>query len=838
MRCRAASFAGLKGLLIAGALGTLLALVRPTASFLSVVLAVEPPVADPFADDQAAKPSPPAKSVEPPSADGAAPAADLLGSYLPRAADAAVDDYTLADDPQAPRPQTPATYQELLAERQKLDDTVWKGERLAQEHERAFVSLWDDLLATKDPYTVLRAFPFDELRIGGLGKSMELDWGIRLTQLSAAPTTIKAADWPAWLARLEEAGFQIVETEWHHSKFDPPTEHSPAKSAVATVLHVKNDRTNTRYIVRGSLGVEWAAERDARGNFKPARLTATDFRIAQRQGEPCFEPLQQAPFDVDVTGRKAPTTIHPILCYDLNGDGLSEIIVGGYNLVYWNQGGGRFKQEKFCEHGAKHANSGLIADFTGDGVSDYLCGVKSGPLLLFVGAEGGKFPTPPRPVTAAGKLLVPTSLSCGDIDGDGDLEVFVGQLRPPYLKGKVPVPFYDANDGFPAYLLLNDGQGNFSDATDLAGLTKHRFRRTFSSTFTDLDADGDQDLMVVSDFCGLDVYYNDGQGQFTDVTDQVAPQRRAFGMSHTFGDYNLDGRLDFYMIGMSSTTARRLDHMKLRREDRQEYAGYRRHMGYGNRMLLASDMGYEQAPFNADVARTGWSWGSTTLDFDNDGDPDIFVGNGQLSGKSTKDYCTHFWCHDIYVGNRQNDPAVKQLFTSVAPQLDGSDWSWNGYEHDALFMNRGGTGFLDIGFLMDVGFEFDTRCVLSDDVDGDGRVDLLVEEYRIREGKSILHVLRNRFGEPNHWIGFKLHEQGPFRSAFGVEAVLTLPEGKRVARNLAGHSVWAQHANTIHFGLGKETEVQSAELTWPDGTKVTLDRPQIDRYHAVTAPPK
>jgi hypothetical protein len=418
------------------------------------------------------------------------------------------------------------------------------------------------------------------------------------------------------------------------------------------------------------------------------------------------------------------------------------------------------------------------------------------------------------------------------------LDVFVGQLRPPYLKGKVPVPFYDANDGFPAYLLLNDGQGNFSDVTDLAGLTEHRFRRTFSSTLTDLDADGDQDLMVVSDFCGLDVYFNDGEGRFSDVTDQVAPQRRAFGMSHTFGDYNLDGRLDFYMIGMSSTTARRLDHMKLRRADHQEYAGYRRHMGYGNRMLLASDMGYEQAPFNADVARTGWSWGSTTLDFDNDSDPDIFVGNGQVSGKSTKDYCTHFWCHDIYVGNRQDDPAVKQLFTSVAPQLDGSDWSWNGYEHDALFMNRGGTGFLDIGFLMGVGFEFDTRCVLSDDIDGDGRVDLLVEEYRVREKKSILHVLKNRFPEPNHWIGFRLGERGPFRSAIGVEAVLTLPEGKRVARNLAGHSVWAQHANTIHFGLGKGTEVLAAELTWPDGTKVTLDRPGIDRYHAVTAPPK
>ena len=61
----------------------------------------------------------------------------------------------------------------------------------------------------------------------------------------------------------------------------------------------------------------------------------------------------------------------------------------------------------------------------------------------------------------------------------------------------------------------------------------------------DLDDDTDMDLIVISDFAGLDLYLNNGQGQFTDVTDTLVRDRHLFGMTHTFGDYDLDGNLEW-----------------------------------------------------------------------------------------------------------------------------------------------------------------------------------------------------------------------------------------------------------------------------------------------------
>src|SRR5207237_1164019 len=127
--------------------------------------------------------------------------------------------------------------------------------------------------------------------------------------------------------------------------------------------------------------------------------------------------------------------------------------------------------------------------------------------------------------------------------------------------------WYDANDGYPSFLLLNDGKGNFSDGTQRAGLAQKRWRRTYSASLVDLDGDGDLDLAVVSDFSGLDLYSNDGRGKFTDVTSTWAPEAKGFGMAHAIADFNKDGAPDLLMIGMNSPTADRLNALGLVRSD-------------------------------------------------------------------------------------------------------------------------------------------------------------------------------------------------------------------------------------------------------------------------------
>ena len=100
----------------------------------------------------------------------------------------------------------------------------------------------------------------------------------------------------------------------------------------------------------------------------------------------------------------------------------------------------------------------------------------------------------------------------------------------------------------------------------------------------------------------------------------------------------------------------------------------RMRMAFGNRMYLSGDAGWREPAFRSEVARTGWTWGTTAFDFDNDGDPDIFAANGNESGESTVDYCTNFWTHDIFDGSSESSEPLGDLFNErIAGLVDGSD---------------------------------------------------------------------------------------------------------------------------------------------------------------------
>ena len=73
--------------------------------------------------------------------------------------------------------------------------------------------------------------------------------------------------------------------------------------------------------------------------------------------------------------------------------------------------------------------------------------------------------------------------------------------------------------------------------------------------------DGDEDLLVVSDYAGIDIYRNDGRGVFADVTGDLIDERRLFGMAHTFADFDafhgVDGHHGRREIGVELAIDRR-----------------------------------------------------------------------------------------------------------------------------------------------------------------------------------------------------------------------------------------------------------------------------------------
>ena len=213
----------------------------------------------------------------------------------------------------------------------------------------------------------------------------------------------------------------------------------------------------------------------------------------------------------------------------------------------------------------------------------------------------------------------------------------------------------------------------------------------------------------------------------------------------------------------------------------------------------------------------------------------MFAANGNESGESTKDYCVNFWTNDIFAGTSKPNEALDDLFNEKSAGLAKGKESWDGYQKNQLLMNRQGRGFVNIAFLMGVADEFDSRSAVSDDVDRDGRVDLLVVENHGVDGE-VLHVYRNQLETGNHWIGVRLQEEGRGRSPVGATVTVRTPSRSHVGRVVTGETLMGQHATTLHFGLGQSEKVESIEVLWINGATRVIRDPEIDRYHLVRSP--
>lgn len=721
---------------------------------------------------------------------------------------------------------------ELQKEREELDKTVFADETKAVQHEQVFITLWDRL-RNEDPLKVLNQFEFKTLIFGNLTPQESPDWGIEgitIGALNGTEKKITREQYQILINNFHDEGWRLNQSEWHHSKFIPAENNEPARSIVSCEMHCTSSKEEKRVIIRGKIKVTWSINEGK--DPTPDTIDINDLQIITRQGKKIFQEAMNADPKIEAPGRFP--RFSPIMVYDLDGDGLNEIIAGGCNLIYKNQGDGKYTKKDFLLNPiVRPAEAGLLADMNGDGNVDFIGGNSvDGSLLLFLGDKKGfnkapiKFNIPP--------LQGLHALSAADIDGDNDLDLFVGQWKAPYIGGSMPTPYYDANDGYPDYLLRNDGNNIFTDITDQSGLAKKRDRRTFSASLVDLNFDTHPDLVVVADFSGLDFYINDGKGNFTDKTADFGDEKYAFGMSHTFGDWDGDGIQDLCLVGMSSTTARRLDGLGITKPGYEKYSLMRAPMTYGNRLYTRDSKGnFTQPKFTASAARSGWSWGCTATDFDLDGDTDLYVVNGHISGNSAKDYCTRFWCHDLYTGNSKPNTVLDDLFQTELLSGLGKDFSWNGFEHNAMYLNQSGKDFLNAGFLLGSAFEYDSRSVLATDMDENGTQDLIVVEYNAKTMSQRLHIYKNTIDSDNSWIGINLADN-QYTSPVG--SVITARSQSRNWSKIIvnGDGFTSQGPSRAHFGLGKIKELSEIEVVWPNGKKTILKNPKINQYHQVS----
>ncbi len=739
-----------------------------------------------------------------------------------------------------PSATPPQTIQELRLRQARNDEEYWAAEVQSEVYRGTIVDLWDGLWRSTDRWGFLADRAFAKVAPGRIGSTTDLGNGLIRRELVSADTPEQVLDaeaWKGWMrdlsARYELEYFELIPIDFKDA--------NPAISVFDVTLGLAPDpkSVETRRIqVRAEIAVTWSAEKDSYLNYQPALIELVSGEWLEWNGE---APFQEALLH-DIPGHK---TIPPICIYDLDDDGLSDILYPQTNTLFHNQGDFEFEKTDFCSFPLNNYYDALIADFDGDGRRDLLAagmgeGDSGNRPSLYLYSTGGedaaadplRFPDPPERVYDA-TFESQLCFAAGDIDGDGDLDLYIGKYLPPFIGGQVPTPFHDSNDGLPADLLINDGTGRFTQGIEGSGLEGNRRRRTFRVSFFDMDGDNDLDLLQTNDFAGTAIFWNDGTGKFTEAPGGGVDESANFGMSHTFGDYDRDGVADFYVTGMYSHTVRRLEAMGLGRPDRPDIDDHRMAIAYGNRMYMGSSNGFAQPPFKDSAANTGWSWGVTSFDPDNDGDLDLFVANGHISGESIRDFDSSYWRHDVYFTGSKPDALKNAFFLERMSQL-GKSVSWAGYEHNRLLVNTP-DGFISAGFALGVADYLDSRHVISEDFDGDGRTDLLVGFKDGLGNRKGFRVYRNEWPDAGDWIGVVL-EPAAKHSVFGATIRVETNRGPMVQVVVAGDSFFSQHSNRRVFGLGKEESVQRIVVEWPDGEETVVDAPREGRYVTVKAP--
>jgi hypothetical protein len=347
------------------------------------------------------------------------------------------------------------------------------------------------------------------------------------------------------------------------------------------------------------------------------------------------------------------TTAHQgIAVGDADGDGLDDIYVaqqGGFpNRLYVQNKDGTLRDVS-AEAGVdwmELTHGALFVDLDNDGDQDLVISQSNG-LLLMENKGGLKFETRYREPGAANYF----SVAAADYDGDGDPDLYACGYSPrnseEYADGArvtVPLPYHDSRNGGPNLLLQNDGGWKFKDATTAAGLNENNDRHSFAASWEDYDNDGDMDIYVANDFGRNNLYQNQGRGAngqatFRDVAAAAGVEDMSAGMGVTWGDFNRDGLMDFYVSNMFSAAGNRVAYQRQFRQGSagDSLSGFRRHARGNSLFQNNGDGTFADVSVEAGVTMGRWAWGAQFADLNNDGWEDIYVANGYITGDAKDD---------------------------------------------------------------------------------------------------------------------------------------------------------------------------------------------------------
>jgi hypothetical protein len=518
---------------------------------------------------------------------------------------------------------------------------------------------------------------------------------------------------------------------------------------------------------------------------------------------------------------------------DIDGDSRDDIYFCsqlGPNALYRNNGDGTFEDwtarldsvampDRVCV-------SATFADYDNDGDQDLYVVTTRGGNVLFRNDGRGGF----TDVTKQAGLELVAHSQCAvffDADLDGHLDLLVVNTaawttpeyvsRDHYYVG--PRDLFELCKSPIEHNVFyrNNGNGTFTEATEAFGLGGRGWSGDVA--VVDLDDDGRLDVLITSMFGGSQVYLCQSDGSFREASQEILPRMSWGALGVSAFDINNDGRLDLMTADMHSdmwmAPSMPLDKIAASVKydsargphpvDRaQLFAGmieidYQASI-FGNALFKNLGGGkYEEISDRAGV-ETLWPWGVTVGDFDADGYQDVFLPSGM-------GYPFYYLPNHLLMNRGDETFADESRVRGIEPRPDGK------YQRELL-----GGGPVPRS----------SRSAATADFDGDGRLDLVVNNFH-----GAPYLYRNEFPTRN-FLAFRLTGVKSNRDAIG--AVVRLHVGDEVLTrqvNPAGGYL-SQSSKTLHFGMGDREHVDLVEIRWPSGAVQTIASPELNRLHQVT----
>ncbi len=330
---------------------------------------------------------------------------------------------------------------------------------------------------------------------------------------------------------------------------------------------------------------------------------------------------------------------------DYDGDGWFDLFVPSQNrnFLYRNRGDGTFEDvaEKAGLAQPPGGTGAVFFDADNDGDRDLLVahpgwnegdGIVGHPTQLYRNEGKGRF-------TNVSSEAGFTDLLCGfspvvaDCNGDGWLDVFVCGYQKGGFTG--PNSWVDATNGTRDALYVNQGGGKFVDVAAEVGFPTNRW--TYAAAWHDYDADGDQDLFVANDYGTKEMWRNEGNLKFVEVSQELGVTDVGNGMGCIFGDYDSDGDVDLYASNMASTAGNRILGRLVGANANDEKGAMLKKLAAGNTLFAFNGKAFERVDAKFGGVGAAWAWAPQFLDLDLDGDLDLACVNGFISGDSLKD---------------------------------------------------------------------------------------------------------------------------------------------------------------------------------------------------------